>query len=51
MPQTKVVAGGAAGAFSVVLVYVAGLLGLDVPPEVASSVTVLISFAAAYIKA
>ena len=50
-PTPKVVAGGTAGAFSIILVYTVGLLGLDMPPEVASSVTVLISFAAAYLKA
>ena len=50
-PTPKVVAGGAAGALSIILVYTVGLFGLDVPPEVASSVTVLISFAAAYLKA
>ena len=51
MPQTKVIAGGAAGAASIILVYVAGLCGLDVPAEVASAVTVLLSTGAAYIKA
>jgi hypothetical protein len=51
MPQTKVVAGGAAGAASILVVYVAGLFGLDVPPEAASALTVLISTAAAYLKA
>jgi hypothetical protein len=51
MPQTKVVAGGAAGALSVLVVYVAGLFGLDVPAEAASALTVLISSGAAYLKA
>lgn len=51
MIQPKVAAGGAAGAASVVLVWVAGLFGLDVPAEVASAFTVLLSFAAAYLKA
>ena len=49
-PQPKVIAGGAAGALTIVLVFAAGLAGLDVPPEVASAVTVLISFAAGYLK-
>ena len=49
-PQPKVVAGGAAGAVTVVLVWAAGLAGLEVPPEVASAVTVLISFGAGYLK-
>ena len=51
MPQAKVIAGGAAGAASIVLVYAAGLFGLDVPGEVASALTVLISTGAAYLKA
>ena len=51
MPQPKVVAGGAAGAFSILVVYVAGLFGLEVPAEAASALTVLIGTAAAYLKA
>lgn len=50
-PQPKVVAGGVAGALTIVLVWVAGQFGLDVPPEVASAFTVLVSFAAGYLKA
>lgn len=46
----KVAAGGAAGAASVVLVYVLGELGVHLPPEVASAVTVLLSVAAGYLK-
>lgn len=49
-PKPKVVAGGAAGAFTIVLVWIAGYFGIDVPPEVASAVTVLVSFAAGYLK-
>jgi hypothetical protein len=49
-PQPKVVAGGIAGAVSILVIYAANLLGIDVPPEVASSFTVLVSFAAGYIK-
>ena len=49
-PQPKVVAGGIAGAFTIVLVWVAGMLGVDVPAEVASAFTVLVSFAAGYLK-
>ena len=49
-PQPKVVAGGIAGAFTIVLVWVAGMLGIDVPAEVASAFTVLVSFAAGYLK-
>ncbi len=46
----KVAAGGAAGAVTILLVWVAGIAGLDVPAEVASAVTVLISFVASYLK-
>jgi hypothetical protein len=49
-PQPKVVAGGAAGAVSVILVWAVGLAGLEVPAEIASAVTVLIASAAAYLK-
>lgn len=49
-PAPKVVAGTAAGALTVILVWVAGLLGLDVPAEVAAAVTVLLSTGAAYLK-
>lgn len=49
-PQPKVAAAGAAGAVTIMLVWAAGLAGLDVPPEVASAFTVLISFAAGWLK-
>lgn len=49
-PQPKVVAGGVAGALTIMLVWVAGLFGLDVPAEVASAFTVIVSFAAGYLK-
>jgi hypothetical protein len=49
-PSPKIQAAGAAGAVTVVLVWGAGLAGLDVPPEVASAVTVLISSAAGWLK-
>ena len=49
-PKPKVVAGGVAGAFTIVVVYAAGLAGLDVPAEVASAFTVLVSFVAGYVK-
>lgn len=47
-PVRKVAVGGAAGAVTIIIVWVAGLLGLDVPAEVASAFTVLITFAVAY---
>lgn len=49
-PQPKVVAATAAGAATILLVWIAGLLGLAVPPEVASAVTVLLAAGAAYLK-
>lgn len=49
-PTPKVAAAGTAGAATIVLVYIVGLLGLDVPPEVASAVTALLSFGAGYLK-
>lgn len=50
LPTSKVAAGGAAGALTVVLVWLLGALGVDMPPEVASALTVLLSTAAAYYK-
>ena len=48
-PTTKVAAGGAAGAVSVVLVYILGLFNFPVPAEVGSALTVLVSFLASYV--
>jgi hypothetical protein len=47
----KVTAAAAAGAAVTVLVWVVGLLGVDVPAEVASSLTTLAAFGAGYMKA
>lgn len=49
-PTPKVAAGGAAGAVTVVLVWVAGMFDIAVPPEVASAATVLISSGVSYWK-
>lgn len=49
-PQPKVVAGGAAGAAAILIVYVASLFGLEVPGEVGAALAALLSFAAAYLK-
>lgn len=46
----KVAASGVAGAVTILLVYVAALVGLDVPAEVASAFTVVVSAAAGYMK-
>lgn len=48
-PQPKVVAGGLAGAVTVIIVYVAQQGGLTITPEVASAVTTVISFVAGYL--
>jgi len=49
-PQPKVVAGGIAGSLTILVIFVANLFGIDVPPEVASAFTVIISFGAGYFK-
>jgi hypothetical protein len=46
----KVAASGVAGAATILLVFVAEKLGLEVPAEVASAFTVILSFAAGYLK-
>lgn len=49
-PTQKVAAAGAAGSVTIILVWVAGLLGLDVPPEVASAFTALVAVGAGYLR-
>jgi len=55
-PKVKASAagGGIAGALTVIMVYIASLLGVDLPPEVASAITTLLTvfvgFAAGYQK-
>jgi len=49
-PTPKVQAAGLAGGITVILVWIAGMFGLDVPPEVASAFTTIIATGAAYIK-
>lgn len=49
-PQPKVAAAGIAGAISILVIYGFNLAGYDVPPEVASAFTVIVSFAAGFIK-
>lgn len=46
----KVAAGGAAGAVSVIVVWIVSLLGVAVPAEVASAFTTLLGTGAAYLK-
>ncbi|MGO9151604.1 hypothetical protein [Mycobacterium sp.] len=47
-PTTKVAAGGVAAALTVLVVWILGLLHVPVPPEVASALTVIISFVTSY---
>jgi len=47
-PTTKVAAGGIAGAITVLVVWILGMFHVAVPPEVASALTVIISFATSY---
>lgn len=49
-PDTKIQAAGAAGAATVLVVFIAGQFGLEVPPEAAAAVTTLLAFAAGYFK-
>lgn len=46
----KVAASGIAGALSVLVVYALSLAGVDVPTEVAAAITVIIAFAAGYLR-
>lgn len=48
-PTTKVAAAGVGGSLTVLVIYVLGLFGVDLPPEVASALSALISFGAGYI--
>jgi hypothetical protein len=48
-PTTKVAAGGIAGALTVLVVWILGLLHVTVPPEVASALTVMITFISSYL--
>lgn len=47
-PTPKVTASGAGGAAAVLLVWVAGLCGVEVPAEVAAAAAVLLGTGAAY---
>jgi hypothetical protein len=48
-PTNKVAAAGIGGSVAVVLVWLAGMFGIEVPPEVAAAVTTLISFFSGYL--
>lgn len=47
-PTPKVVAGGAGGAITIIVVWVLSLVGVDMPAVVASAVTTVASFGAGY---
>jgi hypothetical protein len=49
-PTRKVAAGGVGGAATIVLVWLAGMFGLEMPPEVAAALTVLLGTGAAYLR-
>jgi enamine deaminase RidA (YjgF/YER057c/UK114 family) len=49
-PTSKVTAATGAGAASVLVVFIAGQLGLDVSPEVAAAIATLLAFAGGYVK-
>lgn len=48
VPVPKVIASTVAGAVTVILVWILGELGVDVPAEVGSSITVVFSAIAGY---
>lgn len=49
VPTQKVTAAGLAGALSIIIVWLFGLADIDIPPEVASAFTVVLSVVTAYI--
>lgn len=49
-PKPKVAAAGAAGAATVLIVFIAGQFGLDIPDGVGEAITALIAFLAGYFK-
>ena len=49
-PDSKVAAGGIAGAIATCLVWALNLVGVDMPAEVGAGFATLIIFAASYIK-
>lgn len=46
----KISAAAAAGAFTVLLVWALGLVGIDVPTDVASAITLIVAVAAGYVR-
>lgn len=50
IPTPKVAAGGAAGALAILITFIAGQLGLDLPDTVVAALTVLIAVGTSYLK-
>lgn len=50
IPTPKVAAAGISGAITVLLIWIAGLTGVPLTPEVASAITLLIMSGAAWLK-
>lgn len=49
-PTPKVVGAGAGGAIATILVWVLGLAGVEVPPEVAAALATVVAFIGGYIR-
>lgn len=49
IPTNKVTAAGIGGALTIIIVYVANLAGLTIPPEVASAFTTIVAFISGYL--
>lgn len=49
-PQPKVAAAGVSGALAIVVVWVAGQFGVDMPAEVGASFATLAAFAGGWLK-
>jgi hypothetical protein len=49
-PTNKVAAAGIGGSLSIILIYLVGLTGVQLPPEVASAITALVAFLSGYLK-
>lgn len=48
--HAKVAAGGVWGALSILVIWGLGQAGYTIPPEVASSITTILSFVGGYLK-
>ena len=49
-PVSKVAAAGIGGAVATLIVYVAGLAGVEVPGDVGAAIATVVAFAAGYLK-